>query len=148
MFFGNNGLFRRVHTAHGRTVILSTGNIAATHTLDESDLTWVPCIGWTLYYTGIGTTGTEHSLELDACHDIRINAIAEFGPNISFHGFKAGRENDRSNLEIDYFFTVVVIDGASATGEDALQTLGADAALQAPFSCFDHLLFGERSFYF
>jgi hypothetical protein len=43
---------------------------------------------------------------------------------------------------------VVVIDGPCSTGKDALQTLGADATLQAPFGCLDNFLFGERGFHF
>ena len=43
---------------------------------------------------------------------------------------------------------VVVIDGARAADEHALQTLGADAAFQTALGFFNHLRFGERRFDF
>ena len=104
----------------------------------------MPCVRGTLDHTGIRAAGAEHPFELDACDDIRVDTVAEFGPNISFHGFKPGRQNDRSDLEVNHFLAVIMIDGARAAGEDALQTLGADAAFQAPLGCLDHFLLGKR----
>ncbi len=96
----------------------------------------------------VGARGREEALELDARHDVLVDAETVLAAEPRVEDLEAGGGDDGADLDRLLGVGVVMLDGAGDTGLHALVALAADAAFEAAVRFGDGLGLAEPETHF
>ena len=145
VFLADNRFFGGIHTAHGRTPTVVTGNIARTDALNESNLFRFFAVGDSLHMAEEGTRRGENSFKLNCRNNIFVNTVAVFSAQARVENFKTGRGNHGADFNYLFCWFHIVINRLGDTGFHALIAFRADAAIEATHRFRDGLRLAETN---
>ncbi len=146
MFHGNYRLFRRGHAADRRAVFIAAGGVTRANALYPRDSFCFAAVCKTYHVTFERPGGREHSLELNARHDVGIAPVTELAFARRIKLIESRSKQYRADIQLDGAFGHIMIDSILTAGQYALFTLRAQRTIEAPLGLGDRLFFGESCF--
>jgi hypothetical protein len=131
VLLGDDRLFRRIHAAHGRAVIVI--DLAGSYALDEGHVLGVLLIGRSQDLALVRSGGGEDPLELERRDHVGKVAKPELRLRLGVEQVEAGREDDGAHVDgLLFSGGHLMVDGARLAGVHAQQALATAGAGEAP----------------
>ena len=143
MLAGDNRLLGGVHAADRGAIVPAAGLVPGADALNPGYLYRVPAVGRTLHLALERAGGGKDTLKLQAGHHVGHPAVAILALDGGVKRLKAGSQHHRTDLQFDFFFFHFVVNGFGLADGHALETLAAEAAVQASLGFSHGFLFGK-----